>query len=332
MNKFDEFNYYEILELPVSASSFEIRRAYRNALEVYNDNSLLTYSLFNAEERVNIFKKLEDAYNTLIDRTKRTAYDATLSDKSSDTNIQQDYKLLTPGHIVRRRMDFISDAKGACPKDGAASETGVIAQSISPETSAERPLISQDRGSQKCLHEKSLELVDFRLTKSFWGQVSSRMFFTISLLSVTLIGLSAILGQLDLPAKYFSHLSQDESHLEATAARAKVEETYLGDQKDKVKEKPENLGNKTLITPESISSPEALPEVYENTATLANIRARPAIESRIITKIANGEKINVIGKDGEWTMLKLDDDSIGWIHGSLIRKRPADIDSSEVAP
>ena len=53
MNKFEELNYYEILEIPVNASSFEIRRAYRNAVEVYSDHSLLTYSLFSAEERVN---------------------------------------------------------------------------------------------------------------------------------------------------------------------------------------------------------------------------------------------------------------------------------------
>ena len=39
MNKFEELNYYEILEIPVNASSFEIRRAYRNAVEVYSDHS-----------------------------------------------------------------------------------------------------------------------------------------------------------------------------------------------------------------------------------------------------------------------------------------------------
>jgi DnaJ-class molecular chaperone len=160
MNKFEEFNYYEILEIPVNASSFEIRRAYRNALEVYSDHSLLTYSLFSAEERVNILKKLEDAYNTLIDRTKRTMYDASLSDKSSNTNIQQDHKLSLPGHNGRHRMDFISDENGPCLTAGTASETSVTSQSISTETRAESSLISKDRGSQKSLHEKSVEIED----------------------------------------------------------------------------------------------------------------------------------------------------------------------------
>jgi hypothetical protein len=330
MNKFEEFNYYEILEISVNASSFEIRRAYRNALEVYSDHSLLTYSLFSVEERVNILKKLEDAYNTLIDRTRRTTYDASLSDKSSNTNIQQDHKLSLAGHNGRHRMDFISDENRACLTAGTASETSVTSQNISAETRAESSLISKDRGSQKSLHEKSLEIVDFRLTRSFWGQVSSRRIVVISLLGLTLIAFSAILDPLDLPGKYFLHLTQDESHLEAKAKQAQVEETDFGDRKDKVKEKPENLDDKTLIAPESISSTEDLAEVYENIASLANIRARPTIGSRIIAKIPRGKEVSVVGKDGEWVMLKLDNDSIGWIHRSLIRKRPTNTDSSEV--
>ena len=330
MNKFEKFNYYEILEIPVNASSFEIRRAYRNALEVYSDHSLLTYSLFSVEERVNVLKKLEDAYNTLTDRTKRTMYDASLCDKSSNTNIQQDHKLSLLGHNGRHRMDFISDENGPCLTAGTASKTRVTSQSISTETRAESSLISRDRGSQKSLHEKSLEIVDFRLTRSFWGQESFRLIVNISLLGLTLIALSAILGPVDLPGKYFLQSTQDESHLEAKAKQAKVEETNFGDRKDNMEEKPEKLDDKTLNAPESISSAEYLPEVYENIATLANIRERPTIDSRIITKLPSGEEINVVGKDGEWTMLKLDDDSIGWIHRSLIRKRPTNTDSSEV--
>ena len=252
-------------------------------------------------------------------------YDASLSDKSANTNIQQDHKLSLLGHNGRHRMDFNSDEKGPCVTAGTASETRVTSQSISTETRAESSLISKDRGSQKSLHEKSVEIVDSRLTRSFWGQVSSKMIVIISLFGLTLIALSAILGPVDLPGKYFLHLTQDESYLEA-----KVEEADFGDRKDKVQEKPENLDDKTLNASESISSPEYLPELYENIATLANIRERPTIDSRIITKIPSGEEINVVGKDGEWTKLKLDDGSVGWIHRSLIRKRPTNTDSSEV--
>jgi hypothetical protein len=246
---------------------------------------LLTYSLFSAEERVNIIKKLEDAYNTLIDRTKRTAYDASLSDKSSNTDIPQDHKLSLLGH----------------------------------------------NGRQKSLREKSVEIEDLGLTRSFWGRVYSRMIVIISLFGFILIALSAILRPSDLLNGYYLRFTRGENHVEAKAKQAQVEETSFGDRKDKIKEELENLDDKALIAPESISSTEDLPEVYENIASLANIRERPTIDSRIIAKIPRGKELSVVGKDSEWVMLKLDNDSIGWIHRSLIRKRPTNTDSSEVA-
>ena len=327
MNKLGQFNYYEILEIPVNASSFEIRRAYRNALQVYSDHSLLTYSLFSVEERVNILKNIEDAYDTLIDRTKRTRYDAWLIDKSSDTNIQQDHNLLLTGHNGRHRMDPTSFVTGACPAAGNAPETEVTSHSIPKETGAENSLISKDRGSQKSPHDKSIEITDSSLAPSFWRQVSSKIVVIIALLGVTLVALSAILDRLDPAGRYFLHSAPGESHLEATAKQVEVEETDLWDRKDMVKEKPENSDDKALMAPESIASTENLADVYENIATIANIRSRPTTDSRIIARIPRGEEINVIGKDGEWTMLKLDDGSIGWIHRSLIRKKPTNTDS-----
>lgn len=331
MNKFEEFNYYKILEIPVNASSFEIRRAYRNALEVYSDHSLLTYSLFSAEERINILKKLEDAYDTLIDRAKRIAYDASLSDKSSNTDIPQDHKLSLTSHNGRHKKDFISDANGACLTAGAESETNVTSQNISAETRSERSVTSIDSGTQKSLREKSVEIEDLGLTRSFWGRVYSRMIVIISLLGFILIALSAILRPSDLLNGYYLPFTRGENHVEAKAKQAQVEETSFGDRKDKIKEEPENLDDKALIAPESISSTEDLPEMYENIASLANIRERPTTDSRIIAKIPRGKEVSVVGKDSEWVMLKLDNDSIGWIHRSLIRKRPTNTDSSEVA-
>jgi DnaJ-class molecular chaperone len=83
MRNFEELNFYEILEISMDASSFKIERAYKNALEIYGKDSLLTYTLFSDEERVDILKRIENAYNTLIDKAKRRAYDASLSGKST---------------------------------------------------------------------------------------------------------------------------------------------------------------------------------------------------------------------------------------------------------
>ena len=78
MRNFEELNFYEILEISMDASHFKIKRAYESALKVYSKESLLTYTLFSEEERENIIRRIEEAYNTLSDKTKRAAYDASL--------------------------------------------------------------------------------------------------------------------------------------------------------------------------------------------------------------------------------------------------------------
>ncbi|MBW1898887.1 MAG: helix-turn-helix domain-containing protein [Deltaproteobacteria bacterium] len=78
MNNSEKLNYYELLEVPVDASFFEIRHAYRDALSIYDEDSLSTYSLFPDEERAGLLKRIEDAFNVLIDETKRFEYDEQL--------------------------------------------------------------------------------------------------------------------------------------------------------------------------------------------------------------------------------------------------------------
>ena len=78
MKNFDEFNNYEILDIPVNASEFEIRQAYKETLSIYDNDSLATYSLFTDEERSNLLRKIEEAFHTLIDEKTRTDYDKML--------------------------------------------------------------------------------------------------------------------------------------------------------------------------------------------------------------------------------------------------------------
>lgn len=74
MSDFKKMNYYEVLEVPVNASFFEIRHAYKEALSVYGEDSLSTYSLFSEDERDNLLKKIEEAFQTLMDEKKRSDY------------------------------------------------------------------------------------------------------------------------------------------------------------------------------------------------------------------------------------------------------------------
>ena len=51
-----------------------IRHAYKEALSLYGEDSLSTYSLFSEAERETLLKKIEEAFQTLMDEKKRSEY------------------------------------------------------------------------------------------------------------------------------------------------------------------------------------------------------------------------------------------------------------------
>jgi len=80
MRYFDGLNYYEILKIPENSSFLEIKQAYRDAVSIYGEDSLATYSLFSTDEREKILKIIEAAFSTLMDGNMRAAYDKMLAD------------------------------------------------------------------------------------------------------------------------------------------------------------------------------------------------------------------------------------------------------------
>ena len=99
MKSFKELNYYEMLEVPANASDFEIRQAYKDTLSIYSEDSSVTYSLFNDEERKQILQSIESAFTTLIDRKARVDYDRMLIEsgqiKESDLLKTDNQKLVS---------------------------------------------------------------------------------------------------------------------------------------------------------------------------------------------------------------------------------------------
>jgi len=79
MDRFENLNFYELLEIPVTASPFEIRQAYRNALSIYEEDSMISDSFFSDEERNVILRRIEEAFSTLIDKKERTVYNKQLA-------------------------------------------------------------------------------------------------------------------------------------------------------------------------------------------------------------------------------------------------------------
>jgi DnaJ-class molecular chaperone len=78
MKNFDDQTYYEILEIAHDASHHEVKRAYQEALNLYEENSLVTYALFSDEERADLLHAIEAAFYTLTDDNRRRAYNQQL--------------------------------------------------------------------------------------------------------------------------------------------------------------------------------------------------------------------------------------------------------------
>ena len=80
MKNLEGLNFYQILKIQPNASFIEIKRAYKDALAIYGEGSLATYSLFSDEERTHLLKAIDNAFLTLVDKDKRAAYDRLLVD------------------------------------------------------------------------------------------------------------------------------------------------------------------------------------------------------------------------------------------------------------
>ena len=78
MRPLAELTHYEMLDLPAVATPFEVRKAYKRALEVYGEDSMAIYSLFSPEERKEIRVRLDEAFAALINEKARHEYDQSL--------------------------------------------------------------------------------------------------------------------------------------------------------------------------------------------------------------------------------------------------------------
>jgi curved DNA-binding protein CbpA len=75
MTGIDELDHYELLEISRTASSAEIERAYRLALQTYGEGSLALYSIFESADAAAIRERLDEAYRVLSDPEIRAGYD-----------------------------------------------------------------------------------------------------------------------------------------------------------------------------------------------------------------------------------------------------------------
>ncbi|MBP1700846.1 MAG: DnaJ domain protein [Deltaproteobacteria bacterium] len=67
--------YYEVLEVGPTATPKEIQRAYEQAKETFDVDSLAIYSLFSEGEVKEIQEAIGEAYRILMDEESRRSYD-----------------------------------------------------------------------------------------------------------------------------------------------------------------------------------------------------------------------------------------------------------------
>jgi DnaJ-class molecular chaperone len=195
MTNFERLNYYEILDIPIDASSFEILRAYRNALEYYSEGSLLTYSLFSDRERANILKKIEKAYNTLSDRTKRVAYDASLSDKSTFEYSQKGHNPSRASRSKPRKECIVTRRNEAYLTASGESKTHLTSQISGVEARGGISSISANSASEDDIRSGIAEKTNPSKAGSFWSQILYKMILVTSLFVLIFL----ILGEILLP-------------------------------------------------------------------------------------------------------------------------------------
>ncbi|MGB5217208.1 MAG: helix-turn-helix domain-containing protein [Smithella sp.] len=136
---FDQMNYYEMLDIQPGATAVEIRSAFNAALQMYQPDSLVSYSFFSREERKKILALLEQAYSTLINETQRLKYDIELNPQGITGKAET-------GEAVRKPVDLFDinrQATGFAQKKNHNAELKTkIAQSRLIEEIIARPDIT----------------------------------------------------------------------------------------------------------------------------------------------------------------------------------------------
>src|SRR4051794_40030615 len=78
MKHFEQQSYYELLEVPPTASEEQILDAYARAMETYSPDSIAVYTLADPEQLDSLRQQLTRAMETLSELDKRLEYDRSI--------------------------------------------------------------------------------------------------------------------------------------------------------------------------------------------------------------------------------------------------------------
>lgn len=140
---FAEMNYYEMLDAKPDAAFFEIRNAYKEALQMYQTDSMVSHSIFSEKERSQILSLVEKAYLTLINEKERQIYDNEL--------IAQGVITATKWKVSPKRPLVIFDTKSA-----------PSIKNIVRNNSERRDKIAQDRTIAEIINQNQISGADLQ--------------------------------------------------------------------------------------------------------------------------------------------------------------------------
>lgn len=114
MKTFEGKHYYDILKIPYHATANDVKKAYLEALDMYEENALVTYALFSDEQRTELLQAIDAAYHTLADEQKRIAYNE---------------MLVSTGQVAAQEFPIKVESDAAArPNDSAATQSRDVTQ------------------------------------------------------------------------------------------------------------------------------------------------------------------------------------------------------------
>lgn len=73
------------------------------------------------------------------------------------------------------------------------------------------------------------------------------------------------------------------------------------------------------VVPAAEAKPTPPQEYVRVTGTRLNVREQPATGAAAVARVKKGERLAVLGRDGDWVRVKLADGATGWVHGKYVR-------------
>jgi len=100
IKKTEEMNFYEILNVPPSASQQSIEQAYTVGKNAFEEGSLAHYGLVDQEERERTLRRIEEAFKTLSVPRRRRRYDVKILRIKSEADEDAYFRTTTEKLVI----------------------------------------------------------------------------------------------------------------------------------------------------------------------------------------------------------------------------------------